>query len=75
MALIAALGITFVAGGVYGWMSMRPFWFGGEMSLAFFVEALLGAVTFVIIFTHLAHGFDSARFDERTRALFAGPLG
>lgn len=75
MALVAALGITFVAGGVYGWMSMRPFWFGGEMSLAFFVEALLGAVTFVIIFTHLAHGFDSARFDERTRALFSGPLG
>jgi molybdopterin-containing oxidoreductase family membrane subunit len=32
-------------------------------------------VTFVIIFTHLAHGFDSGRFDERTRALFAGPLG
>jgi molybdopterin-containing oxidoreductase family membrane subunit len=71
----AAVYITFVAGGVYGWMAMRPFWFGGEISLAFIVEALLGAVAFVIIFTHLAHGFDSGRFDERTRALFAGPLG
>ncbi|MCI1193499.1 polysulfide reductase NrfD [Calidifontimicrobium sp. SYSU G02091] len=75
VALLAAAYITFVAGGVYGWMAMRPFWFGGEISLAFIVEALLGAVTLVIIFTHLAHGFDSGRFDERTRALFAGPLG
>ncbi|WP_119352683.1 NrfD/PsrC family molybdoenzyme membrane anchor subunit [Azohydromonas sediminis] len=75
VALLAAVYITFVAGGVYGWMAMRPFWFGGEISLAFIVEALLGAVTLVIIFTHLAHGFDSGRFDERTRALFAGPLG
>jgi Ni/Fe-hydrogenase subunit HybB-like protein len=74
IALLAAVYITFVAGGVYGWMAMRPFWFGGEISLAFIVEALLGAVTFVIIFTHLAHGFDTRRFDARTRALFAGPL-
>ena len=74
VAFVAAVYITFVAGGVYGWMAMRPFWFGGEISLAFIVEALLGAVTFVIIFTHLAHGLDSGRFDERTRALFTGPL-
>jgi molybdopterin-containing oxidoreductase family membrane subunit len=74
VALVAAVYITFVAGGVYGWMAMRPFWFGGELSLAFIVESLLGAVTFVIIFTHLAHGLDASRFDERTRALFAGPL-
>jgi molybdopterin-containing oxidoreductase family membrane subunit len=75
VSLAAAAYITFVAGGVYGWMAMRPFWFGGEISLAFLVEAMLGAVTFVIIFTHLAHGLDSSRFDDRTRALFAGPLG
>lgn len=74
VALIAAVYITFVAGMVYGIMSMRLFSFGGEISLAFIVEALLGAVTFIIIFTHLAHGFDSARLDERTRALFAGPV-
>lgn len=74
VALLAALYITFVAGGVYGWMAMRPFWFGGEISLAFIVEALLGAVTFVIIFTHLAHGMNASRFDERTRTLFSGPL-
>lgn len=74
VALAAAAYITFVAGGVYGWMAMRPFWFGGEISLAFIAEALLGAVTFVIIFTHLAHGLNGSRFDERTRALFTGPL-
>lgn len=73
-AFVAAVFITFVAGTVFGMMAMRPFWFGGEMSLAFIVESLLGAVTFVIIFTHLAHGFDAARFDARTRALFSGPL-
>lgn len=75
IALVAAVYITFVAGGVYGWMAMRPFWFGGEMSLAFMVEALLGAVTFVIIFTHLAHGFNVDRFDAQTRSLFTGALG
>ena len=75
LALVSAVYITFVAGGVYGWMAMRPFWFGGEMSLAFMVEALLGAVTFIIIFTHLAHGFNSDRFDDRTRSLFTGQLG
>lgn len=74
VAFVAAVFITFVAGTVYGMMAMRPFWFGGEMSLAFLIEALLGAVTFVIIFTHLAHGMDSGRFDERTKTLFSGPL-
>lgn len=75
LAFVAAVYITFVAGGVYGWMSMRPFWFGGEMSLAFMVEALLGAVTFVIIFTHLAAGMNTGRIPEKTRALFTGALG
>lgn len=74
VAFAAALFITFVAGTVYGMMAMRPFWFGGEVSLAFIVEALLGAVTFVIIFTHVAHGLDASTFDDRTRALFRGPL-
>ncbi|NYT63144.1 polysulfide reductase NrfD [Alcaligenaceae bacterium] len=75
VALLAAIYITFVAGGVYGWLAMRPFWFGGEISLAFLVESLLGAVTFIIIFTHMAHAFNSSRFDPRTTALFAGQLG
>lgn len=74
LAFAAAMFITFVAGTVYGMMAMRPFWFGGEISLAFIVEALLGAVTFVIIFTHVAHGLDSSRFSEGTRRLFTGPL-
>lgn len=75
LALAGAVLITFVAGTVFGMMAMRPFWFGGEVSLGFMVEALLGAVTFIIIFTHLAHGMDSSRFDERTRSLFTGTLG
>lgn len=75
VALLAAIYITFVAGGVYGWLAMRPYWFGGEISLAFLVESLLGAVTFIILFTYVAHGFNSTRFDPRTTALFAGRLG
>jgi molybdopterin-containing oxidoreductase family membrane subunit len=74
VAFATAVFITFVAGTVYGMMAMRPFWFGGEVSLGFMVEALLGAVTFIVIFTHLAHGFDASRFDERTRSLFSGSL-
>lgn len=74
IALLAAIYITFIAGGVYGWMAMRPFWYGGEISLAFIVESLLGGVSFIIIFTYLAHGWSSGRFDAGTRALFAGPL-
>lgn len=75
LTLAAAVFITFVAGGVYGWMSMRPFWFGGEMSLAFLVESLLSAVTFTIIFTHVARGFDANKLTEAERDLFAGRLG
>jgi len=74
LAFAAAVFITFAAGTVYGMMAMRPFWFGGEISLAFIVEALLGAVTFIIIFTHLANGLKVEALDERTRALFTGPL-
>ncbi|WP_128003355.1 NrfD/PsrC family molybdoenzyme membrane anchor subunit [Piscinibacter defluvii] len=74
VAFAAAVFITFVAGTVYGMMAMRPFWFGGEVSLGFIVEALLGGVTFIIIFTHLAHGMDASRFDARTRTLMTGSL-
>ena len=49
VAFVTAVFITFVAGTVYGMMAMRPFWFGGEISLGFLVEALLGAVTFIVI--------------------------
>ena len=75
VGLAAALFITFVAGGVYGWMAMRPFWYGGQTSLAFIVEALLGAVTLLIVFTWVAHGFRLGRFGPRTAALCTGPLG
>jgi molybdopterin-containing oxidoreductase family membrane subunit len=74
LAFASAVFITFVAGTVYGMMAMRPFWFGGEISLGFIVEALLGGVTFIIIFTHLAHDMDPSRFDVRTRTLFTGSL-
>ena len=75
VALVAAAGITFVAGGVYGWMAMRPVWYGGEVSLAFIVEALLAAVSLLIVFTHLAHGFDGNRIDGATRSTLGGALG
>lgn len=75
LGLVSALYITFVAGGVYGWMAMRPFWYGGQTSLAFIIEALLGAVTLLIVFTHLTNGFRIERLDGPTRSLFTGPLG
>ena len=56
-ALIAALGVTVLAGGVYGTMTMRPFWSSGDVPVAFLAESVLGGIAFTMFFTYLAYGF------------------
>jgi len=70
--LVFALGVTVIAGVVYGSQSMRPFWASGDIPIAFLVESLLGGFAFIIFFTYLASGFRQAALPEATRTLFTG---
>jgi molybdopterin-containing oxidoreductase family membrane subunit len=72
---IAALGIALIAGSVYGMMAMRPFWFGGDVPVAFLIESFLGGIAFIVFFSYLAHGFDAEAMPADLRALLGGPLG
>jgi molybdopterin-containing oxidoreductase family membrane subunit len=67
---VAAVLIALVAGSVYGMMAMRPFWFGGEIPVAFLVESFLGGLAFALFFTYLAHGFRQDAMPEELRRLF-----
>ncbi|ULB12475.1 ArxC, integral transmembrane NrfD-like protein (plasmid) [Cereibacter azotoformans] len=69
-----AMAVTLVAGSVYGMMAMRPMWFGGAVPVTFLIEALVGALAFVMFFSHLAHGFDASRMSAELKSLFTGPL-
>ncbi len=71
---LAALGVTLIAGSVYGMMAMRPFWYGAEVSVVFLVESFLGGLAFAMFFTYLAHGFSQEGMPAKVRALFTGPL-
>ena len=70
VTLVFALGITLIAGVVYGSQSMRPFWASGDIPIAFLVESLLGGFAFIIFFTYLASGFNQSALSEDTRKLF-----
>lgn len=72
---LAAVGITLVAGSLYGLMSMRPFWFGGEIPVVFLIESFMGGIAFAIFFTFLAHGFTTRGMPEDVKSLFGGALG
>lgn len=72
--LLAAVGVTAIAGGVYGTMSMRPFWSSGDVPVAFVVESLLGGLAFAVFFTYLAYGFDQTAMPERLRQLLTGTV-
>jgi molybdopterin-containing oxidoreductase family membrane subunit len=72
---VAALGIALIAGSVYGMMAMRPFWFGGDVPVAFLIESFLGGIAFIVFFSYLAHGFDAEAMPANLRALLGGPLG
>ncbi|MBM3565014.1 MAG: polysulfide reductase [Alphaproteobacteria bacterium] len=72
---VAALGIALIAGAVYGMMAMRPFWFGGDVPVAFLIESFLGGLAFIIFFSYLAHGFNAQAMPADLRGLFGGALG
>lgn len=70
----ALLGVTLLAGSVYGLMSMRPFWYGGEVPVAFLIESAVGGFAFTTFFTYMAYGFRQQAMPAKVRALFTGPL-
>jgi len=72
--LAAALGVTMLAGLVYGTMTMRPFWSSADVPMAFLVESLLGGIAFTIFFTYLAYGFDPDAMPPQLKALLASPM-
>lgn len=74
LELVAALGVTVLAGGVYGTMTMRPFWSSGDVPVAFLAESILGGVAFMMFFSYLAYGFSQDAMTPRLKALFRGDL-
>lgn len=74
VTLVLAMGVTAIAGVVYGSTSFRPFWASGDIPVAFIFESLLGGLAFVFFFTYLAHGFSSAALPASVRDLFSGKL-
>lgn len=74
LLLLAALGVTGVAGVVYGSMTMRPFWSSGDVPVAFIFESLLGGLAFAIFFSYLVHGFSQERMSAPLRDLLTGML-
>lgn len=75
LATLLALAITLVAGSVYGMIVFRPFWYGGELPVAFLIESFMGGVAFFVLFTFLIHGFSPGSVPQHTRDLLAGRLG
>lgn len=75
LGTLLALAITLIAGSVYGMMIFRPFWYGGELPVAFLIESFMGGIAFFVFFTYLIHGFSPSRIPQRTRELLAGRLG
>ncbi len=72
--LVFALGVTAIAGMVYGSQSFRPFWASGDIPIAFIFESLLGGLAFIYFFTYLAYAFDPAAMPEGVKRLFEGRL-
>lgn len=72
---VVALGIALLAGSVYGMMAMRPFWFGGDVPVAFLIESFLGGLAFTIFFSYLAHSFRGGTLPNDLKSLFDGQLG
>jgi Ni/Fe-hydrogenase subunit HybB-like protein len=70
VTLALALGVTAIAGVVYGSQSFRPFWASGDIPVAFIFESLLGGLAFVFFFTYLAYAFNPAAVPEGVKRLF-----
>jgi len=73
--LLVAIGIALVAGSVYGLMSMRPIWFGGDVPVVFLIESLVGGFAFTVFFTYLAYGFSTRDMPLDLQTLFGGDFG
>ena len=71
---VALLGVTMIAGAVFGMMAMRPFWYDGMLPVYFVVEAVLGGLGFTILLTYIAYGFDQAKMHDKLRQLMTGAL-
>ncbi|MCX7893137.1 MAG: polysulfide reductase NrfD [Burkholderiales bacterium] len=69
VALVAAVFVIFTGSLLFATLSMRPFWFSGEVPVMFLVESVLAGLAFALLFTHLA-----GTPDEATRAAVSGPL-
>ncbi len=74
VAFLLAVGITLIAGSVYGMMSMRPYWFGGETPVAFLIESFIGGIAFTVFFTYLAYGFSQQGMSEQLKSLLGGSI-
>ncbi len=70
VTLALALGVTAIAGVVYGSQSFRPFWASGDIPVAFIFESLLGGLAFIIFFTYLAYAFNAAAVPASVKRLF-----
>jgi molybdopterin-containing oxidoreductase family membrane subunit len=70
VTLVLALGVTAIAGLVYGSQSFRPFWASGDIPVAFIFESLLGGLAFIYFFTYLAYAFNPAAMPEGVKRLF-----
>ena len=74
ITLVLALGVTAIAGVVYGSQSFRPFWASGDIPVALIFESLLGGLAFIYFFTYLAYAFDPTALPEGVKRLFEGRL-
>lgn len=70
---VAALGVTLLAGSVFGMMAMRPMWFGGGVPLFFLAEAVTGGLAFAVLGVYLAYG-GQRNMPEGVRAVMTGAL-
>lgn len=74
VAFGAAIFVAVVAGGVYGWMSMRPVWYGGHTSIAFLVEGLLTGSALLVLFSWIIYGFRGEQAGRGDTPAFGEPF-
>lgn len=66
---LAALFAVLTGAFMFATLSMRPFWFSGEVPVMILTEAMLGGLAFTLLATHRA-----GSRDEAAQAATAGPL-
>lgn len=61
VAMLAGLVVLFAGAMMYATLSMRPFWYTGELPVVFIVESVLGAIAFLLLATPLAGAGEGTR--------------